>query len=105
MVKELLTKADFDAALAEAGGKLVVIDFSAAWCGPCKMIAPKYEAMSQEFTDVIFYKIDVDTNDETSESEGIQAMPTFIFYREGKRVDSLRGANEAKLREMIERYK
>lgn len=105
MVRELNTKADFDAALAEAGGKLVVIDFSAAWCGPCKMITPKYEAMSQEFTDVIFYKIDVDTNDETSESEGIQAMPTFIFYREGKKVDSLRGANEGKLREMIERYK
>lgn len=69
------------------------------------MIAPKFEAMSQEFTDVVFYKVDVDKNDETSESQGIEAMPTFIFYRDGKKVDSLRGANEAKLREMIQRYK
>lgn len=99
------TKSDFDAALSEAGGKLVVIDFSAAWCGPCKMIAPKFEAMSQEFGDVDFFKVDVDENDETSEAQRVAAMPTFIFYRNGKEVDRLKGANEAKLRSMIEKYK
>jgi thioredoxin len=104
MPKFLETKADFDQALAEAGDKLVVVDFTASWCGPCQMIAPKFAAMSEEFTTVLFYKVDVDKNDETSEAQGIQAMPTFIFYKNGKKVESLRGANEVKLRELIEKF-
>ena len=48
--------------------------------------------------------MDVDKNDETAEGEGIQAMPTFIFYKNGKKIDSLRGANEARLKEMIGKY-
>jgi thiol-disulfide isomerase/thioredoxin len=63
MPKFLETKADFDQALAEAGDKLVVVDFTASWCGPCQMIAPKFAAMSEEFTTVLFYKVDVDKND------------------------------------------
>ena len=48
--------ADFNQALTEAGDKLVVVDFTASWCPPCKMIAPKFEAMAKEFTSVVFYK-------------------------------------------------
>lgn len=95
---------EFDAKLGNAGDKLVVVDFTAAWCPPCKMIAPKFEEMSKEFTDVIFYKVDVDENDETAEANGIQAMPTFIFYRNGKKIDQMSGASEEKLREMITKY-
>ena len=57
MPKFLETKADFDAALKEAGDKLVVVDFTASWCGPCQMIAPKFEELSKTYTDVIFYKV------------------------------------------------
>ena len=46
----------------------------------------------------------MDKNDETAEKEGIQAMPTFKFYKNGKKIDDMRGANEAKLRELIEKY-
>lgn len=46
----------------------------------------------------------MDKNDEVAEKEGIQAMPTFNFYKNGKKIDDMRGANEAKLRELIGKY-
>ena len=103
-VHELNTKVEFDEALKNSGGKLVVVDFSATWCGPCKMIGPKFLAMSNEFTDVLFYKVDVDLNDETAEACGIQAMPTFLFFKGGKdplKDHTLKGADESKLRATI----
>jgi len=105
MPEFLKTKDDFDKALKDAGDKLVVVDFTASWCGPCKMIGPKFEAMSKEFTSVQFYKVDVDENSDTSEAEGISAMPTFKCYKKGKKVDELTGASEEKLRAMIEKNK
>lgn len=57
MPKYLETKAEFEAALQEAGSKLVVVDFTASWCGPCQMIGPKFEAFSNTYTDVVFYKV------------------------------------------------
>ncbi|XP_064386041.1 thioredoxin-like isoform X2 [Halichondria panicea] len=87
MPEYLKTKNEYDQALKDAGNKLVVIDFTAAWCGPCKVIGPKFEAMSLEFTDVKFYKVDVDDNDETAEHVGISAMPTFNFYKNSEKVD------------------
>jgi thioredoxin len=105
MPEFLRTKADFDAALSDAGSKLVVVDFTAAWCGPCKMIAPKFEQMSKDNPDVAFYKVDVDENDETAEANGISAMPTFMFFKDGKKIDSFSGANEARLKEFIDKYK
>ncbi|KAL5470873.1 hypothetical protein EMCRGX_G028919 [Ephydatia muelleri] len=101
----LKTKSEFDAALAGAGGKLVVVDFTASWCGPCQRIAPIYENFSKTYCDVLFYKVDVDENSDTSESEGIQAMPTFIFYKNGKKVETFTGANDKKLEETIKRLK
>ena len=79
----------------------MVVDFYATWCGPCRMIAPKVEEMEKEFSNVMFLKVDVDENDETSEKYEVQAMPTFMFFKNGKKVDSFAGANEAKLRTKI----
>lgn len=104
-VREIKTFTDFKQMLTDAGDKLVVVDFYADWCGPCKMISPKVEAMSNDFSDVVFVKVNVDENDETSEEYGIQAMPTFMFFKNGKKMDSFAGANEAKLREFVERFK
>jgi thioredoxin 1 len=57
MVKVVATKAAFDAELAAAGSKAVVVDYFATWCGPCKVIAPYYEELSKQFTDVVFLKV------------------------------------------------
>lgn len=96
---------DFDSFLKDAGSKLVVIDFYADWCGPCKIIAPKVLKMADEFTDVCFAKVNVDENSDTAEAEDITAMPTFKLYKNGNKIDELTGANEAKLREKIVAYK
>ena len=63
MVKQLKTKAEFDAELSSAGGKLVAVDFTATWCGPCQRIGPEFVKLANEFTDVVFVKIDVDENE------------------------------------------
>ncbi|KAL5486630.1 hypothetical protein EMCRGX_G019137 [Ephydatia muelleri] len=105
MPNYLATKAEFDEALKNAGSKLVVVDFTASWCGPCQMIAPKFEGFSETYKDVVFYKVDVDQNTATSDAEQIEAMPTFIFYKSGKKVDKFTGANAQKLEEMIKRLK
>lgn len=77
---------------------LVVIDFTATWCGPCKMIAPVYEKMQEEFPGVVFAKIDVDANEEATQLCGVTAMPTFQFYKGGQKVGELKGANADGLR-------
>ncbi|CAG2115692.1 unnamed protein product, partial [Medioppia subpectinata] len=64
-VHHVADKADFDGQLAGAGGKLVVVDFYATWCGPCKMIGPVLDKMSDELAaEVVFLKVDVDENED-----------------------------------------
>jgi thioredoxin len=98
-VKSVATKAELDAILTEAGSKtLVVIDFSAVWCGPCKMIAPAYEELANEYTDVIFLKVDVDENPEVTEMFQVMSMPTFLFLKNRESVERWSGASVDKLR-------
>ena len=92
MPKELKTKAEFDEILKES--KLVVVDFTASWCPPCQMIAPKYAELATAKEGVaILCKVDVDENDETAQACGIEAMPTFQFYKNGEKVHQIRGAD------------
>ena len=58
-VVHITNKADYDKRIAEAKG-LVVVDFTAKWCGPCRRIAPTFEALANENSDVVFLKVDVD---------------------------------------------
>ena len=85
--------------------KLVVVDFFATWCPPCKRISPVFEALSLEHTGVVFLKIDVDNVPAVAQKESISAMPTFLFYKGGKKVDELVGASEPKLKELIAKHK
>ena len=106
MVKQLATKAEFDACHAEAGDKLVVVDFTATWCPPCQMIGPKFVALADELGDaIVAVKVDVDENAETSEACGITCMPTFQFYKGGNKIDEMQGANYDGLVEKINALK
>jgi len=102
-VAMLATKEEFDKAVA--GEKLTVVDFTATWCGPCQRIAPIFAKMADEMTDVAFVKVDVDDNEETAAACGIQAMPTFQFYKGGSKIHEFSGASEEKIREAITKYK
>jgi large subunit ribosomal protein L40e len=104
-VAQLATKADFDKALADAGDKLVVVDFTATWCGPCQRIAPVFAKLAEEMPDVVFVKVDVDENEDTAQACGIQAMPTFQFYKSKAKVDEFSGADEAKIKATIAKCK
>mmetsp|Transcript_1823 Transcript_1823/g.3281 ORF Transcript_1823/g.3281 Transcript_1823/m.3281 type:complete len:104 (+) Transcript_1823:716-1027(+) len=92
MVRMLETKAEFDEVVA--GDKLVVVDFTASWCGPCQVIAPIFAGLAETYGDVVFVKVDVDANEETAAACEISAMPTFQYYKGGAKVDELVGASK-----------
>lgn len=92
---------DLNTKLTEAGTKLVVIDFYATWCGPCKMIAPKIEELASEFSDVVFLKVDVDESEDIAMKYNIASMPTFIFIKSSETVHQFSGANYDKLKDAV----
>eukprot|EP01112_Ceratiomyxa_fruticulosa_P013108 TRINITY_DN3667_c0_g1_i2.p1 TRINITY_DN3667_c0_g1~~TRINITY_DN3667_c0_g1_i2.p1 ORF type:complete len:591 (-),score=177.33 TRINITY_DN3667_c0_g1_i2:78-1850(-) len=96
--------ATFDKELSAAGGKLVVVDFTATWCNPCKMIGPIFVGLSSKYPNVVFLKIDVDKNKGTTSRCGIKAMPTFQFYLGGVKVDEFSGADPRLLEELIQKH-
>lgn len=93
---------------ASASGKLVVIDFSAVWCPPCKAIFPLYQELSEEYADedssAIFLKVDVDENPEAAANFQVSAMPTFLFIKGGEVIDRMMGADPNKLQALIQEY-
>ncbi|KAI1887911.1 hypothetical protein AGOR_G00195360 [Albula goreensis] len=101
MIIVIEDKEAFDKALTDAGDKLVVVDFTATWCGPCQSIAPFYKGLSDKFTDVVFLKVDVDDAQDVASFCDIKCMPTFHFYRNGKKVDEFSGSNQEKLQELV----
>ncbi len=89
-----------------ATDKLVVIDFWAEWCGPCKMIGPIIDELSEEYKDrAVIGKVNVDDNDEVTSKYGIRNIPTVIFIKNGEVVDKSVGAgSKALFAEKIEKY-
>ncbi|HEX8618319.1 MAG TPA: thioredoxin [Thermoanaerobaculia bacterium] len=85
----VLTDATFDAAIREGG---VVVDFWAAWCGPCRIIGPLIDALAAERSDVRFAKLNVDENPRTASRFGVQGIPLLIFFRDGAEAGRVVGA-------------
>lgn len=80
---------------AEVDKGNVVLDVYATWCKPCERMKPVFEAVSAEFPDVKFAKLDTDQAKEISKSLGVSSLPTFLFMKDGKEVDRQVGSTDA----------
>ncbi|KAL3640154.1 Cytoplasmic thioredoxin isoenzyme 2 [Castilleja foliolosa] len=85
--------------------KLVVVDFSATWCGPCKMMEPIFNDLSIKYSDVDFVKIDVDELSDVAREFGVQAMPTFLLLKQGMEVERVVGAKKDELEKKILKHR
>lgn len=99
MVTAVTSASDFEKFISV--DKLVVVDFFAVWCGPCKMISPMVEKFSQEYSQADFYKVDVDELPEVAKKNEVSSMPTFILFKSGKPVAKVVGANPAAVKQAI----
>ena len=81
MVKAV-NQAEFDELLNS--GKTIVCDFWASWCGPCRMLAPVMEAVSEEFTEAEFVKVNVDDEEELAARYGVMSIPFVAIFECGK---------------------
>ena len=82
---ELLNDKNFDKKINEK--PLVLVDFFATWCGPCRMQAPILERVKEELGDQVeIYKLDVDENEQTAKQFGVMSIPTLVLFKDGKEV-------------------
>ena len=87
-----LTDASFDQALAEETG-LVLVDFWAGWCGPCRAIAPVLEQLAQEYAGrVTIAKVNVDEHPRLAARFQVRSIPTLLFFKGGRVIDQVIGA-------------
>lgn len=99
-----LTETTFEETIA--GNDIVLVDWWAAWCGPCRMFAPIFDEASGRYEDVLFAKVDTEAEPGLAEAAGIRSIPTLMAFREGVLVFSQPGALPAKvLDELIEKVR
>ncbi|MGB9622622.1 MAG: thioredoxin [Candidatus Bathyarchaeia archaeon] len=86
-----LTDSNFNEEIAKH--HLIVVDFWASWCGPCRMMAPIIEGLAKEYAGrIVFGKLNVDENPATSRKYGIMSIPTLMIFRDGQILDKIVGA-------------
>lgn len=85
-----VNKQNFDEVVLQ-NDKLVVVDFFATWCGPCQMLSPVLEELSQELTNVEIVKVDVDEAPELAEKYGVFSIPNVVMIKNGQEVDRFVG--------------
>ncbi|MCJ1342125.1 Cytoplasmic thioredoxin isoenzyme 2 [Peltigera leucophlebia] len=98
-VHNITSREQYEDAIKQPG--FAVIDAFATWCGPCKVIAPEIVKLSDEHTGARFYKIDVDEHPEIAAELEVRAMPTFIFFKDGQKIQQVVGANKPAIEAIV----
>lgn len=105
-VKDVGSEAEFDSIIMSTNA-LVVIDYSTTWCGPCKVIAPKFEEFSEKYRDAVFLKVIGDASPDASKlmkREGVRSVPSFHYFVNGQKVDVVNGANAEAIEAAITKH-
>ncbi|MEW6042969.1 MAG: thioredoxin [Thermoproteota archaeon] len=84
-----LNSSNFDQIIAKG---LVLVDFWAEWCGPCRLMHPVFERMAKKYRHIRFARVNVDLNQDIAMRFGVQAIPTFIMFKDGQPVERMMGA-------------
>ncbi|OAY67256.1 Thioredoxin H4-1 [Ananas comosus] len=102
-VHVIADKESWEANIEEASkdGKIVVVNFSASWCAPCRYTAPLYAELSTKYPSLVFLTVDIDDLPELTSSWDVQATPTFFFLKDGKKLEKLVGANKLQLEKRV----
>ncbi|WP_448628294.1 thioredoxin [Geodermatophilus sp. URMC 64] len=90
MTTTALTAGSFEETVR--GNDIVLVDFWAAWCGPCRAFSPVFEAASEQHPDIVFAKVDTEAEDALSTAAGIRSIPTLMAFRDGILVFNQAGA-------------
>ena len=100
-----VTDADFESQVKQSD-TLTLVDFWADWCGPCKMIAPTVEEFAEEYQGRLkVFKLDVDENQRTAQQYAVRSIPSLLFFKDGKVVETVVGAvRKQRLEEVIEAH-
>jgi thioredoxin 1 len=99
-----LTAETFEKTVSESN--ILLVDWWAEWCGPCKMFGPTYEKASEQHPDIVFGKVDTEANQQLAGSAGIQSIPTLMAFKENILIFSQAGAlPPAQLEELIQAVK
>uniref|UniRef100_A0A1I7UT52 Peptide-N(4)-(N-acetyl-beta-glucosaminyl)asparagine amidase n=1 Tax=Caenorhabditis tropicalis TaxID=1561998 RepID=A0A1I7UT52_9PELO len=104
-VNEVSNFLELDQILNRAdANRLIIIDFYANWCGPCRAISPYIEQLSEQFPNATFLKVNVDVARDLVTRYAIRAMPTFFFFKDKDHIDTVRGANQQAILSTIQKH-
>lgn len=81
----------------------IVIDLFATWCGPCKMLSPVLDEISEEITTTKFFKVDVDDNSDIAREYGVMSIPTILIFENGELINKIVGLRSRE--DLIEQFK